>query len=55
MLEYWNTGFWDTDAMVYWENVPDKNIKKQETSFKKHHSNIQTLYYFMYRAKIQVS
>jgi hypothetical protein len=26
--------------MAYWENVPDKNIKEQETSFKKHHSNI---------------
>jgi len=55
MLEYWNTGFWDTDAMVYWENVPDKNIKKQETSFKKHYPDIPTFHYSMYSSKTQIS
>jgi hypothetical protein len=40
IMEHWNTGFWDTGAMVYWKNVPEKNIKKQEASFEKHHSNI---------------
>jgi len=37
MLEYWNNGFWNAGAIVYWENEPDKNIKKQGTSFKKHY------------------
>ena len=34
MLEYWNIGFWDAGAIVCWKNVPDKTIKKQETSGK---------------------
>jgi len=48
-MEYW---VWDFGAMVYWENVPDKNIKKQETSFKKHHSNIPTFHDSMYGVKM---
>jgi hypothetical protein len=54
-LDCWNNGFWDAGAIVYWENEPDKNIKKQGTSFKKHYPNIPTFHYSMYSAKTQIS
>ena len=41
--------------MVHWENVLDKNIRKQKTSFKKHHSIIPIFHYSMYEAEIQAS
>ncbi|RZB33929.1 MAG: hypothetical protein SRB2_03322 [Desulfobacteraceae bacterium Eth-SRB2] len=55
MLEYWNNGFWNAGAIVYWENEPDKNIKKQGTSFKKYYTDIPTFHYSMCRAKTQIS
>jgi len=55
ILEYWNNGFWDASAIIYWENEPDKNIKKQETSFKKHYPDIPTFHYSMYSSKTQIS
>jgi len=68
MLECWNTGLWDAGAMVYWENVSGKKIKKQEASFKNiipifQYSNVplflscETFFYFtgtMYGAKTKV-
>jgi len=33
-MEYWNNGFWDAGAMIYGENVPDKNIKNRKLPLK---------------------
>jgi len=52
-MENWNTGFWGSGEMVYWENVANKNIRKKEASFEKHHSNTPSFHYSMYRARTQ--
>jgi hypothetical protein len=33
MLEQWNIDFWETGALIYWQNRIDKEVNKSEASF----------------------